>query len=207
MATLHIPLYKQTADFSCGAASLVMALHALRGRPLSRREEFEHWRVATMVGIPGIDQWGLALAARKHGVAARIITTSETTFPYRKRSRPGFFSPQLLELTAFAQEENREKAREAGVVWEQRVPQPGDVVAALAEGCVPVLLVDLYTLSKGADGAPHWVVATQATHARMTLNDPAPEGPGVHELSVQDAWECLDVSRYDAAHTVVVLGP
>jgi hypothetical protein len=201
-----IPLYKQTADFSCGAASLVMALHALRQRPLTRSEEFEHWRVATMIGIPGIDQWGLALAARRFDVAATVIAPVDLTFPHRDLKHP-FFSHDLVELTTFAQGENRTRARAAGVAWEQRKPTLEDVATALAHGKVPVLLVDLFTLSRGADGAPHWVVATHMDDRTVTLHDPAPQGPGVHRLPLAEAWECLDVSRYQAQHTVVVLGP
>ena len=202
-----VPLYLQTAEFSCGAASLVMALNALRGAPLTRTEEFELWRDATMVGIPGVDQWGLAVAAARRGVPARVVSASEITFPHHDTVVRRRFSEEQVKLTLFIQGENRERARRAGVAWDQRDPTFDDVRIALAEGRVPVLLVDLFTLSAGAYMAPHWVVATEISDTSLAVNDPDPDGPGRRLLSLEDADASLDVSRYQALRTVVLLGP
>ncbi len=206
MRTREMPVYRQTSDFSCGAASLVMALHALRGEPATKRREWELWRQATMIGIPGIDQWGLALAARQSGVPATVVSAAEMTFPYKGR-RPGWASPDMVDLTVFAQQENHARALQLQVTFQQRAPTPQDVTGALQHGAVPVLLVDLHILSRGQDMAPHWVVVAGNDAGTFTIHDPAPEGPGVHTLDLQEMWACLDVSRYSAQPTVVLLGP
>jgi predicted double-glycine peptidase len=206
MSALRFALYKQTSDFSCGAASLVMALHALRGRPLSRSEEFEHWRVGTMIGVPGMDQWGLALAARTRGIPATVISPTELTFRMEDFKHP-LFTPELVELAAFAQLENRARAQAAGVEWQRRMPALEDIEGSLQSGRAPVLLVDLHTLSKGADSAPHWVVPARFEADAVTVHDPAAEGPGERVITRAELWEAMDVGRYQAERTLVVLGP
>lgn len=47
---LSVPYYQQTTDFTCGAASLLMAMGALEpARVAQRREELQIWREATTV--------------------------------------------------------------------------------------------------------------------------------------------------------------
>lgn len=201
-----IPIYRQTAGFSCGAASLVMALARLRGATPGRGLEFELWREGTMIGTRGMDQWGLTIPALRRGIAATIITTAPKTFPEPSDTARKRFTEEELELTDFAQGENRRIAESLGARWERREPAVDDVRRALAAGQVPVLLVDLLTLSKEY-AAPHWVVAVQVEGDEAVLHDPDADGPGVWKLSVEEAWSATDVSRYLAQPTLVVLGP
>ena len=46
----HVPFYRQTTDFTCGPACLLMAMGALQPeRQLTRREELRLWREATTI--------------------------------------------------------------------------------------------------------------------------------------------------------------
>lgn len=202
----EIPLYLQTAGFSCGAASLAMTLAALRGAKPSRALEFELWREGTMIGTRGMDQWGLSIPALRRGVQATIVSTAEKTFPEPSPTARERFSAEDLELSGFAQDENRRVAESLGVRWERREPTVEDVRRALREDRVPVLLVDLMTLSQEY-AAPHWVVAVAMDGDDAILHDPDPDGPGVRKLRVEAAWEATNVSRYLAQPTMVVFGP
>lgn len=202
-----IPYYEQTADFSCGAAALVMALHALRDTPVTRRMEFEVWRDGTTIGTRGMDQWGLAVAALERDVPATVIAENDITFPGASDLARERFTDEELELAQFAQQENRDRAKRMGVQWEIRAPTPADVGGALQEDRVPILLVDLYTLSNGAYAAPHWVVVAEASPDGWVLHDPDDDGPGVRKLSQEEVWRATDVSDYLAKPTLVLLGP
>ncbi|HWG90086.1 MAG TPA: peptidase C39 family protein [Candidatus Thermoplasmatota archaeon] len=201
-----IPRYSQTAGFSCGAASLVMALHHLRGLPVTRSSEFELWRDGTLIGLRGMDQWGLALPALKRGVPAIVIAEAEMTFPEASDVAKARFTPEDIELSQFIQGENRVRAEAAGVRWERREPSLEDIRKALAAGQVPVLLVDLFTLSNDY-AAPHWVVGVAMEGDTLVLHDPDPDGPGVYRLSPERVHAVMDVSRYLAKRTLVVFGP
>lgn len=201
-----VPYYAQTADFSCGAAALVMALHALRGTPVTRSFEFDVWRDGTTIGTLGMDQWGLAAAAALRGVRATVVAERERTFGEPSKVARERFTKQQLEIAWFVAGENRRRAREAGVAWQHRAPTHDDLVHALAQGQVPVLLVDLWTLGRQYE-APHWVVVVDADEQDAVLHDPDPDGPGVRTVTPGALQEAADVSRYNADRALVLLGP
>ena len=67
-----LPNYNQSLDFTCGPASLMMAIRALdKTQPLDRAHELQLWREANTVfmgkGHPGSSPYGLALAAWRRG--------------------------------------------------------------------------------------------------------------------------------------------
>lgn len=75
---LSVPYYQQTTDFTCGAASLLMAMGALEpARVAQRREELQIWREATTVfmtaGHGGCSPkaWHLPPGAGAFGYACR----------------------------------------------------------------------------------------------------------------------------------------
>lgn len=221
MPATEIPLYRQTAGFSCGAACLVMALSSLEGLEPSRSLEIDLWRAGTMVGVRGMDQWGMAVAALDRDVDATVIATAEHTFPQRDpeafaarrrelaerypEDQLPEFTAEDLELAWVAQQDNRRRAVEQGVEWLERDPEPADLAEALDAGAVPIVLVDLERLG-GSWPAPHWVVATSVDEARVELLDPDDAGPGHRRKTLAELLDAMDVSAYDAEPTVVVLG-
>jgi len=72
-----VPWYQQTTGFTCGPASLMMAMATLDGRRQpDQATELDIWREATTIfmtsGHGGCHPFGLALAAHKRGFDARI---------------------------------------------------------------------------------------------------------------------------------------
>lgn len=78
--------YRQTTDFTCGPAALMMAMHALRPTTaMDRRSELQLWREATTIfmtsGHGGCSPHGLALAAlRRNFRVVMYINDSGTPF-------------------------------------------------------------------------------------------------------------------------------
>ena len=73
----RVAWYEQTLDFTCGPASLIMAMQTLDpDTRASRSLEVQLWREATTVfmtsGIGGCGPYGLALAAHRRGFGAEI---------------------------------------------------------------------------------------------------------------------------------------
>ena len=78
----RVPHYRQTLDFTCGAACLMMAMKALDKRlKLDRRLELRLWREATTIfmtsGHGGCGPHGLALAAWRRGFAVDLFVNDE----------------------------------------------------------------------------------------------------------------------------------
>src|ERR1043165_3141304 len=73
----RLPYYNQSTDFSCGAASLLMAMKGLDDTvPFDRIHELQIWREANTVymgkGHAGSSPYGIALAAWRRGFLPEI---------------------------------------------------------------------------------------------------------------------------------------
>ncbi|MEJ2576986.1 MAG: GNAT family N-acetyltransferase/peptidase C39 family protein [Gammaproteobacteria bacterium] len=74
----RVPYYRQTLDFTCGPAALIMAMKALDpGLRPDRMLELRLWREATTIfmtsGHGGCGPFGLALAAARRGFRVEVI--------------------------------------------------------------------------------------------------------------------------------------
>jgi ribosomal protein S18 acetylase RimI-like enzyme len=77
-----VPHYRQTLEFTCGPAALMMAMKALNRRlRLDRRLELSLWRESTTIfmtsGHGGCSPHGLALAAWRRGFAVELFVNDE----------------------------------------------------------------------------------------------------------------------------------
>ncbi|MDF1521283.1 MAG: peptidase C39 family protein, partial [Trueperaceae bacterium] len=155
---LNVPYRPQSLPFTCGAASLQMAMRSLgHATSLGPAEELALWREATTVfmlaGHGGTSAHGLAVAALRRGFDAEVwverrgVPFLDTVRDAAKKqvialAHAGF----LAEFERFG---GRERVGEFGVE---------DVVAQLRAGRVPLVLVSGARLY--AERIPHWVVAT-----------------------------------------------
>ena len=167
---LTVPYQAQSLEFTCGAASLQMAMRSLgHPTPLGPAEELALWREATTVfmlaGHGGTSAHGLAVAALRRGFDAEVwvdrrgVPFLDTVRDAAKKrvvalAHAGF-------LTEFERLAGRERVGEFG---------PDDVVAQLRAGRVPLVLVSNARLH--AERVPHWVVATGWDADHLYLHDP-----------------------------------
>jgi predicted double-glycine peptidase len=69
---LHIPFYRQHYDFTCGPASLMMAMKYLGSNVhLSKDSEIDIRREGNMVEVYGTSRYGMAYSAAIRGFGAR----------------------------------------------------------------------------------------------------------------------------------------
>ena len=90
----RVPHYRQTLEFTCGPAALMMAMKALDKRlRLDRRLELRLWRELTMIfmtsGHGGCGPHGLALAAWRRGFGGRAVRQRRGAAVPRHRARSG----------------------------------------------------------------------------------------------------------------------
>jgi ribosomal protein S18 acetylase RimI-like enzyme len=176
----RVPFYRQSLDFTCGAASLLMAMAAqdrtvgsspaaVAPIPFDRAEELRLWREATTVfmtsGHGGCGPMGLALAAWKRGFDVELAATDVTEmFVDSVRSEE---KKVVIRLVA---DGFREELAQTGV----RVAPAPLTIAGLRQrldaGGIPVLLISTWRLAGWR--APHWVVLTAADDRFLYLNDP-----------------------------------
>jgi len=166
----RVPYLAQTTDFTCGPASLMMAMAALDpGHALDPADEIRIWREATTVfmtsGHGGCGPHGLALAALKRGFPVRVRVS---------RAGPLFLDtvrdPKKKDVMVRVHE-----AVAADLAREGLAPETGPVTvefleAALATGEIPLVLISTYRFNR--QRAPHWVVVTGIGARFVLVHDP-----------------------------------
>jgi ribosomal protein S18 acetylase RimI-like enzyme len=165
-----VPYFEQSHDFTCGAAALMMAMHALDpSAPLDPTTELRLWREATTIfmcsGHGGCGPFGLALAAhrRRFDVAVRV---SHTGVPFADSVR----NPERRRAIELVHRDVLEQLRETDV----RIEYAGIDTAWLEEqvrtGAIPVVLISTYRLDRRKQ--PHWVVVTGLDERFVHVHDP-----------------------------------
>lgn len=170
MPVPHVPYIHQTTEFTCGPASLMMAMAALeRGSVPDPDEELRIWREATTIfmtsGHGGCGPRGLALAAHRRGFRARICVSEDGPL-FLDTVR----SPTKKLVLERVQAMMLRETIEAGIETEVVRTSPADLERALAEGWIPLLLVSSYRFN--AEKAPHWVVVTAIEEQFILVHDP-----------------------------------
>ncbi len=166
----RLPYYRQTLEFTCGPAALMMAMAALRpDRPLDRTEELRVWREATTIfmtsGHGGCGPYGLALAAHRRGFRASVVV-----------SDPGVHmvdtvrSPEKQEVMRLVQDDMEREIREAGIPVEVRAVSLAEVERRFEAEEIPLILISSWQIWE--ERGPHWVVVTGFDDHFVYVHDP-----------------------------------
>lgn len=167
---LAVPYYAQTLDFTCGPASLIMAMQAIDASlPANRALELQLWREATTIymtsGHGGCSPQGLALAAYRRGFRITLLLSQQEALfldGVRKAEKKA-----VLQLVH--DEFNREIA-ESGIQVRTGSLDTAQLIRYLDAGEVPLVLISSYRFN--ASKAPHWVVMAGADERFVYLHDP-----------------------------------
>lgn len=176
------PWYRQTTEFTCGPAALMMALCYLRSDfAMDQRQELAIWRQATTIfmtsGHGGCHPVGLALAAADYGFEARVWLNGQLplfTESVRSSSKKAIIRQVEADFGYHAQQSGISLAP---INWSIE-----DLAAALAAGEAVVCLISTWQLDQRK--APHWVVVTGIDANCVYIHDPDP-GDDEHLLDFQ----------------------
>jgi hypothetical protein len=165
-----VPFYEQTLDFTCGASSLMMAMHALDPEvALDRTLELRIWREATTVfmtsGHGGCGPFGLALAAHARGFSVEVYV-NDRGVPLIDSVR----SPEKKEVMRLVHEDMLAEAARAGVPVTYGTLGLDELEGRCAAGAVPLVLISSYRIY--AEKFPHWVVVTGFDRGFVYVHDP-----------------------------------
>jgi ribosomal protein S18 acetylase RimI-like enzyme len=165
-----VPYYQQTLDFTCGPASLMMAMKALDDRvEVDRREEIRIWRESTTVfmtsGHGGCGPYGLALAAYRRGFDVEIyVTEVGTMFINSVRSE------EKKEVIRLVEEDFIEEINLLPLPIHPRPLSVEEIRAEFDNGAIPVVLISSYRIYR--EKFPHWVVVTGFDDRFIYVHDP-----------------------------------
>lgn len=164
------PWVCQTTEFTCGPASLMMAMSSLDPSfECTQQEELSIWREATTIfmtsGHGGCHPFGLALAARKKGFVAEVVVNVDT--PLFLESVRSENKKQVLSLV---HESFLDACHQEGVQISYQDVVLETIDNWLREEFAVLVLISTYRL----DGkkAPHWVVITGIDEICLYVHDP-----------------------------------
>ncbi|HEX6113008.1 MAG TPA: GNAT family N-acetyltransferase/peptidase C39 family protein [Geminicoccaceae bacterium] len=165
-----VPHYRQTLEFTCGPAALMMAMKALNRRlRLDRRLELSLWRESTTIfmtsGHGGCSPHGLALAAWRRGFAVELFVNDEGP-PFLDTVR----TPDKKEVVRLVHQEFLEEIRRTDIQV-HRQPLSADALSArVAAGAIPVVMISQYRIY--GDKEPHWIIVSGCDQRFIYAHDP-----------------------------------
>jgi hypothetical protein len=166
----RVPHYRQTLDFTCGAACLMMAMKALDKRlRLDRRLELRLWRESTTIfmtsGHGGCGPHGLALAAWRRGFAVDLFVNDQ---------RPPFLDTvrdsEKKEVIRLVHEDFLDEIRQTGIKVHLRQLSVDELSLHLAAGAIPLVMISQYRIY--GDKEPHWIIVSGSDQRFIYAHDP-----------------------------------
>jgi ribosomal protein S18 acetylase RimI-like enzyme len=166
------PWYQQTTDFTCGPASLLMAMASLEiAIQPDQLLELDIWREATTIfmtsGLGGCHPLGLALSAQRRGFVSEV---------YLNQDGPLFIetvrSSHKKSVITVVDSQFHTQARDAGIKVHCKEISQSEIEDCFNSGMAVLILISTYRM----DGkkSPHWVVISGFDSQCIYVHDPDP---------------------------------
>jgi len=181
---LKVPFYRQHYDFTCGPASLMMAMKFFdAGLRLTKDLEIDIWREGNMVEVYGTSRYGLAYSAVVRGYCARVTSSDVDQIDFVDRLVPPVenLNMQMLKLHFY---ERRKRCKKLGVTERQRAVTEELIFDSLLSGYVPLMMTN--ALFCEGENLPHWVVVTGIDERSVYFNNPSDAGQRNRKLMMSE---------------------
>ncbi|MEI4551694.1 ribosomal protein S18-alanine N-acetyltransferase [Pseudoalteromonas spongiae] len=196
-AHLAAPWFRQTTEFTCGPASLIMAMSALAPKNKAWVEqELAIWREATTIfmtsGHGGCHPFGLALAAHKRGFISQVMVNTDA--PLFIDSVRDVTKKQVIERV---HDEMLSDCQHLGINISYQELNLEWLQAQLLKGHAVIVLISTYRF----DGmkAPHWVLVTGIDDECVYVHDPDVNEPIQSDIDCQHLPVAIEAFQSMAA--------
>lgn len=166
----QVPFYRQTTEFSCGPASLMMAMACLQPDiELSQAHELQLWRESTTIfmtsGHGGCGPHGLALAACRRGFHVEmVLNQTDVLFIDSVRDQ------EKRKIISLVQDDFLRQLAQTDVKIKYNSITMTDLITHMDAGRIPVILISTYRINRNK--APHWVLLTAHDPHFIYMHDP-----------------------------------
>ncbi len=191
-----IPWYQQSTDFSCGPASLMMAMASFDNEqfPFSQELELDIWREATTIfmtsGHGGCHPVGLGLAAHRRGFNTQVYLNKETALFV-----DGVRNQHKKDIMTAVDQHFRQQAEQIGMAVNLEEISQNSIEDWLKQGSVVIILISTYRM----DGkkTPHWVTVSGIDDKCLYVHDPDPDSNSDTVSQTQLDCQHLPIARDD----------
>lgn len=185
---LNVPFYKQHFDFSCGPASLMMAMKYFdNSLSLTKNLEIDIWREANMVEIYGTSRFGLAYAAAIRDFCARVTSESDgVDFVDTVCRSISDLNQQVLKLHFY---ERKDRCKKLGVQERNGTITWQVIYNSLLSTHVPIVVTN--TLYCGGENLPHWVTVRGIDENFVYFNNPLDSKPKTRKVKRSNLQEFI----------------
>ena len=164
------PWLAQSTEFSCGPASLMMAMASIDEKAsCSLAIELDIWREATTIfmtsGHGGCHPFGLALAAKRRGFNSEVWINNEQTLFI-----DGVRAVHKKQIMSAVHDHFLEQCQQNNVALNYQAMSLSDIEKTLKAGKAIIMLISTYRLDEKK--APHWVVVTGIDENCLFVHDP-----------------------------------
>jgi hypothetical protein len=180
---LDIPFYRQHYDFTCGPASLMMAMkYLVRDTPLAKDLEIDIWREGNLVAVLGTSRYGLAYSAVLRGFSARV-SSNAGGIDFVEKFVPPLEGPAMQLL------ERRTRCRKRGVRERQQTITGKTIRESLFSNHVPLIVTNSLFCSK--EDVPHWVAVTGIDDKFLYFSNPSDVRPKKRKIGLPTLHEFI----------------
>ncbi|MDG1120805.1 MAG: GNAT family N-acetyltransferase/peptidase C39 family protein [Glaciecola sp.] len=165
-----VPWVAQGTPFTCGPASLQMALRALQpDYPVTPEDELDIWREATTIfmtsGHGGCHPMGLALAAKRRGLMAQVCVSDRKPL-FVDGVRDGL----KKEVITRVHESFTRQCTEQAIPVTYSTLSLKELTTAFDDGALPLILISTFRMDQSK--SPHWVVMSGYDAHCIFVHDP-----------------------------------
>ena len=185
---LDLPFYRQHYDFTCGPASLMMAMKYLEPNVRPGKDlEIDLWREANLIAVCGTSRYGLAFSAATRGFSARV-TSSSGGIDFAEKFVPSLDDPNM-KLLREQFSERRARCKKLHVRERQATITGRTLREALFSNHVPLIV----TSSRfcGGEDCPHWVAVTGIDDKFLYFSNPSDVRPKKRKIGLPALQEFI----------------
>jgi hypothetical protein len=180
---LDIPFYRQHYDYTCGPASLMMAMKYFeKDLRLGKDLEIDLWREGNLIAVCGTSRFGLAYSAVMRGYSASV-TSNTGGIDFVEKFVPPLNEPDM-ELLKDHFSERRARCRKLGVRERQETITGETIRKSLTLNYVPLIVTSTRFCCR--EDLPHWVAVTGIDDQFMYINNPFDANSKKRKIGVSD---------------------
>lgn len=196
---LEVPFYRQTQDYTCGAAALMMAMKYFDSSlELCKDLEIDVWREANLIEDWSTCGRGLAYSAAKRGFGARIVASVDD-IPFKERILK--ISPNAdRKVLEFFFRDMQRRALALDVKEERREVTVEEIFSTLSNREIPIVLVNAKLLHQ--EDVPHWIVVRGYDWTGLFIHDPVWRKPRTTGIAVRTFKRMIG---YGTGHVMIAV--